>query len=328
MTRTSASGKTWAIVLAAGNGSRLSSLTQDSAGAAVPKQFCSLDGERTLFQQALTRAGAVADKQRVTTVVAPGHRQYWLPTSGTLPSANVVVQPDNRGTAVGILLPVLRIAARDPDALVLILPADHHVCDEAILARAMRRALEDVREHPIGVALLGIEADEAEPELGYIVPRALGHSSLWRVDRFVEKPPHDEALRLIRSGALWNSFILACRATSLIDLLRRRYPDVVGSLQDAVSSGDHTGLERIYVELPSIDFSRHIATGHEPLLMVAPVPRCGWNDLGTPHRLAQTLAQWPKHRWMKAASATGEHDGWINLPNRLALIHPTLLPEL
>lgn len=328
MSGISASGHTWAIVLAAGSGTRLSSLTQDSAGVAVPKQFCSLDGESTLFEQALMRAASVVDAQRVTAVVAPGHRQYWLPASRKFSPANVVVQPDNRGTAVGILLPVLRIAARDPDARILILPADHHVCEERILARAMRRALEDIRLHPIGVALLGIEADEPDPELGYIVPQASEDSRLRRVLRFAEKPPDDEARRLIRAGALWNSFILACRATSLIDLLRRRCPDVVHNLQAAVSSGDEASLERLYADLPTVDFSRHVATGHEQLLMVVPVPRCGWNDLGTPHRLAQTLARWPKHRLMKAASAAGEHDGWINLPNRLAQMHPALLPDL
>lgn len=327
MTGISASGHTWAIVLAAGSGTRLSSLTQDSAGAAVPKQFCSLDGESTLIEQALMRAAAVVEPQRVSAVVAPAHRRYWLPTLRNLPPDNVVIQPHNRGTAVGMLLPVLRIATRDPDARILILPADHHVRDEKILARAMRRALEDIRLHPIGMALLGIEADEPDPELGYIVPHAVDHPRLRRVHRFVEKPPDDEARRLIRAGALWNSFILACRATSLIDLLRRRYPNVVQSLQATVGLHDEASLERLYRDLPSVDFSRDVATGQEQLLTVVPVPRCGWNDLGTPHRLAQTLARWPKHRRIKAASATDERDGWINLPNRLAQIHPALLPD-
>jgi len=327
MSGISASGHTWAIVLAAGSGTRLSCLTQDSAGAAVPKQFCSLDGESTLIEQALRRAAAVVEAQRVTAVVAPAHRRYWLNTLRNLPPDNVVVQPHNRGTAVGILLPVLRIAARDPDARILILPADHHVCEEAILARAMRRALEDIRLHPIGVALLGIEADEPDPELGYIVPHAFDHPRLRRVQRFAEKPTDGEARRLIRAGALWNSFILACRATSLIDLLRQRYPTVVQSLQAAIGSNDAANLDQIYRDLPSVDFSRDVATGQEQQLTVVPVPRCGWNDLGTPHRLAQTLARWPKHRWMKAASAASERDGWINLPNRLAQTHPALLPD-
>jgi len=229
------------------------------------------------------------------------------------------------------LLPVLRIAARDPDARVLILPSDHHVADEGTLAHTMREALEDICTHPIGVALLGIEADEPDPELGYVVPRATSHPRLHRVHRFAEKPPAEEAERLIRTGALWNSFILACRATSLIDMLSKSCPGIVQSMQAALGAHDEAAVERLYQDLPNVDFSRHIATGREHQLAVVAVPRCGWSDLGTPHRLAQTLARLPKHRWIDAASprdaATDEGAGWINLAHRLAQIHPALFPE-
>lgn len=323
MATAATSGHTWAIVLAAGSGTRLSSLTRDTAGAAVPKQFCSLDGESTLMEQTLVRAADVVGTQRVTAVVAPAHRRYWQPVLKDLPPGNIVVQPHNRGTAIGILLPALRIAARDPHARILILPSDHHVGDEGVLAQAMRTALEDIRQHPIGVALLGIEADEPDPELGYIVPHIVGHPRLRRVHRFAEKPPAHEAGRLIREGALWNSFILACRVTSLIDLLLQRCPDVVQTLQ-AVGSHDESVLEQLYRGFPNVDFSRHIAAGQEHRLAVVPVPRCGWNDLGTPHRLAQTLARWPGPGRRKAP-APSERDGWINLANRLAQVHPALL---
>lgn len=319
-----AGGQTWAIVLAAGSGTRLSSLTRDSAGAAVPKQFCSLDGESTLIEQSLMRAANVVDKQRVTAVVAPAHRCYWQPVLRDLPTANIVVQPYNRGTAIGILLPTLRIVARDPHARILILPSDHHVGDEEVLAQAMRTALEDIRRHFVGVALLGIEADEPDPELGYIVPHTIGHPRLRRVHRFAEKPSAHEACRLIREGALWNSFILACRATSLIDLLLQCCPGVVQTLQ-SVGSYDEIALEQLYLDFPDIDFSRHIATGQEHRLAVVPVPRCGWNDLGTPHRLAQTLARWPKRDGMTTSRPRDKHDGWINLADRLAQVHPALL---
>jgi len=321
----SKSSCTWAIVLAAGNGSRLSSLTRDTAGGAVPKQFCSLDGTTTLIEQTLARAAKVVGAERVTAIVSPLHRNYWQATLDSLPEDHIVVQPQNRGTAIGILLPTLRILARDPDARVLVLPSDHYVADESILNTAMRRALDDVRTHPKGVALLGIEADEPDPELGYIVPGTTDHPRLLRVDRFVEKPPAAHAQRLIARGAVWNSFILACRATSLVDLFLQRCPDVVHLLR-AIESHDYAALSQVYAELPEIDFSRHIATGQERQLAVTTVPRCGWNDLGTPHRLARTLACEP----MRIARQTAPRHArrWINLADRLAELHPHLLPNL
>ena len=149
-----------------------------------------------------------------------------------------------------------------------------------VLEHAMRCALDDIRRHPTGVALLGIEADESDPELGYIVSAA-----------------HD-ACRLIREGALWNSFILACRARSLIEL-SQRCPDVV-QMFEAVGVHDEARLRELYHSPPEVDFSRHVATGQETPAGCDAVPRCGRSDLGTPYRLAQTLARWPKQRWRRA----------------------------
>lgn len=326
-TDTAPGGQPWAIVLAAGEGTRLSGLTRDPAGSAVPKQFCSLDGSTSLIEQTLARAATVVAPRCITAIVASSHRRYWQPVLKNLPPANIVIQPHNRGTAIGILLPALRIAARDPDARILILPSDHYVADEGVLEEAMRCALEDIREHPAGVALLGIEADEPDPELGYIVSHASGHPRLRRVHRFIEKPPADEACRLVNEGALWNSFIVVCRAASLIELLRQCCPDIVQALR-AIKSHDEARLLQLYRELPVIDFSRHIATGQEHRLAVMAVPRCGWNDLGTPYRLAQALARRPKRSAGHAVPAASQMDRWINLADRLAQQSPSVRLEV
>ncbi|HKS56499.1 MAG TPA: sugar phosphate nucleotidyltransferase [Steroidobacteraceae bacterium] len=309
-------------MLAGGSGTRLSCLTSGADGEAVPKQFCSLDGGLTLIEQTLARAAKVADRDCVTAIVASAHRRYWSAALKSLLPENLVVQPRNRGTAIGILLPALRIAARDPQARIVILPSDHHVADESALEHALRCALEDVRCHPGGVALLGIEADEPDPELGYIVCDPASHRRLRQVHRFIEKPRIDEALRLVRQGALWNSFILVCRARSLIDLISRRYLDIV-QMFEAVGIDDEASLRELYRELPEIDFSRDVAAGQEGALAVMAVPRCGWSDLGTPHRLAQTLARWPTQCWRNATTRSSRADGWINLAERLAQVHPT-----
>jgi len=100
---------TWAIVLAAGDGTRLRSLTRDPIGRPVPKQFCSLFGESTLLQDALRRGLAIASRKRLCTVVAAQHAEWWQDPLWALPAANVIVQPDNRGTALGVLLSVLTV---------------------------------------------------------------------------------------------------------------------------------------------------------------------------------------------------------------------------
>src|ERR1700733_5838750 len=135
-----ASGNVGAVVLAAGDETRLESLTTNDRGDVVPKQFCSLRGGQSLLGEALRRCEAVASSHHICVVVASRHRRWWRPLLAEVPAANVIVQPRNRGTANGILLPLLHIMARDPDARIVLLPSDHHLYEEHVLAAALREA--------------------------------------------------------------------------------------------------------------------------------------------------------------------------------------------
>jgi mannose-1-phosphate guanylyltransferase len=120
-------------VLAAGEGSRLQALTTTASGIAIPKQFCTLGGDGSLLHDSLHRAGAVADSEHICAIVAEQHRRWWQTLQLGIPSANLISQPRNRGTANGILLPLLHIVHRDPQATLLVLPSDHY-CARAVTA--------------------------------------------------------------------------------------------------------------------------------------------------------------------------------------------------
>ena len=284
----------WALVLAAGEGTRLRSLTTAPSGATIPKQFCSLRDGPPLLQDALRRARALASAQSTCVVVAEQHRRWWEPMLWPLSPPNVIVQPANRGTAIGILLPLLHIVARDPCARLVLLPSDHHVLDEMVLARAMRRAAHESHSLLGHAILLGLEPDEVDPDLGYIMPRRGTDPAVLEVARFVEKPSATEARELIAGGALWNAFIVASSARALLALFRQRIADIVSDLQRAVRHDLRTGIgnyatAELYDRLPVIDFSRDILQGQETRLRVLRVPHCGWSDLGTPARVARAL---------------------------------------
>jgi mannose-1-phosphate guanylyltransferase len=104
-----------------------------------------------------------------------------------VPDGNIVVQPANRGTANGILLPLLYVAARDPEAWIVLLPSDHHVRDERALASALQSAVNALAARREHILLIGIPPEEADPDLGYIVP-GTREGAVWTVTRFVEKP--------------------------------------------------------------------------------------------------------------------------------------------
>jgi mannose-1-phosphate guanylyltransferase len=281
---------TWAVVLAAGNGTRLSTLTIDSDGNPVPKQFCSLNGGGSLLHEALQRANRILPRERVCAIVADQHRPYWRFDLWALPAANVIVQPSNRGTAHGVLLAVLSILDRDPLARILFLPADHYVADESALAGSLRETVNLLTRQMQGLALVGIEPDEPDPELGYIVPGQMLRDGSYAVQQFVEKPQPRLASELLSSGALWNSFIFAANGASLLGMLRQRIASSVDEMATALARDDRSyALAELYERLESIDFSRAITQGAEQSLRVVAAPQCGWTDLGTPKRVADTL---------------------------------------
>lgn len=286
----------WALILAAGEGSRLRGLTTTPGGLSIPKQFCSLRGGASLLEEALSRAASVTQRRHMVTVVAAQHRRWWEAPLWSAESENVIVQPENKGTAPGILLPLLHIVRRDPIATVVVLPSDHFVHKESVLARGLKQATRLARIDREHVYLLGLVPDEIDPELGYILPEDRTAMAAGPVRQFIEKPSVDVARDLVRDGALWNVFILATSARALLGLYTARYPSLVADMRRAVEQdGNDTRAANearaLYPLLPSLDFSRDVLQGQESRLRVLAVPACGWSDLGTPRRVADTLSR-------------------------------------
>jgi hypothetical protein len=112
-----------------------------------------------------------------------------------------------------------------------------------------------------------------DPELGYIVPERVGDSALAPVARFIEKPAVPLARTLIADGALWNSFIVAGRAQTLLHVFTQRFPGVVAAMRSVVEQNQCTSqvpdlARELYQHLPDIDFSRHILQEAESALRV------------------------------------------------------------
>jgi mannose-1-phosphate guanylyltransferase len=309
---------TWAVVIAGGAGSRLHGLTRNPQGVVVPKQFCSLQGGPSLLQEALQRAAAVAPMQRVCTVVAKQHRQWWHSMLSYLPEENIVVQPQNRGTAHGVLLPLVKIAERDADATVVLLPADHYLSDEDVLVEALREVALLAGANRDSIYLLGMQPNEPDCELGYILPAQRSPDRPVGVLRFIEKPAMARAQSLLQQGALWNSFIMAGTAPALLRLFDARFDSTIETLRTA----SVVEIESLYEQLRDLDFSRDVLQGNESLLQVLAVRNCGWTDLGTPKRIGITLER------ILEAETTSPHRPYVaphlNLAHQYDRLHRNL----
>jgi len=284
----------WSIVLAGGDGTRLRCLTTNARGVSVPKQYCSLQGGVSLLRLAFERAARVSLRQKITVVVAEQHHDWWKPECEDLPATNTVPQAINRGTAPGVLLPLLSVLSRDPDPLLVVYPSDHFIADEDALEDAVRHGLAQVARNPEKVVLLGMTPDEADSAFGWIVPGDAANGEASPVERFVEKPPSRLAMRLLKRGGLWNSFILLARGRTLLELYRLRLPELLTGMEDALeldrlSGGGSRHMNLFYKGLDATDFSRNLLQGAESRLSVVPVRPCGWSDLGTPERVARCV---------------------------------------
>jgi mannose-1-phosphate guanylyltransferase len=275
---------------------------------------------------ALGRARVVAPPERICVVVAQQHQRWWQSLPQSIPGRNVIVQPRNRGTGNGILLPLLQILHRDADASLLVLPSDHYVRNEKVLGASLQHALAQVERRSDHIILLGFVPEEPDCELGYIVPMSGGAPDVRDVSQFMEKPSAATARQLMERGGLWNSFIFAAHGQTLVRAFEAHSPQIVSNMRRIIASpgGDaerHQALLALYEALPEIDFSRDIIERSPGQVQVLTVPSCGWSDLGTPRRVAEVIGR------IRPAVAELEHErshthGFLNLTTRQLQMQP------
>jgi mannose-1-phosphate guanylyltransferase len=249
--------------------------------ARVPKQLLPIAGRRSLLADTLARVRPLVGSRRTYVVTASTHAAAVRRECRGLPRGNVLVEPQGRNTAAAIALAALRLAAESPDAVMLVLPADHVVGDAVrfreTLARAAAVAATSDRLVTIGVP-------PAYPETGYgyiqVGEPLAGDEGAHAVARFLEKPDRERAEALIAGGdVLWNAGIFAWRVEGIVAELRRCLPDLMASLEAALRRGTAAALARAYRRLPSISIDHGVLERAERVAVVrATFP---WSDVGS-----------------------------------------------
>jgi mannose-1-phosphate guanylyltransferase len=282
----------WAIVLAGGEGTRLAETTERMYGSRLPKQFLSFGKTRTFLQTTVDRLSEIVPAERVVAVVAGCHARVAREQLVEFPSIEIVEQPRNAGTGPGVLLPLMHILARDPKAMVVLVPSDHDFRTPDIM-RASILTAQRAAHSTADMVLIGARAEFAASDLGWIVPRRPQRSApVASIESFVEKPAPAVATHLYERGALWNTMLSVSRATALWALARRHLPAQAALFEEYAR---HIGSERavdclrdVYERLPPADFSRDLVAVCKRLRVTA-MEGAGWSDCGTPERLKAAL---------------------------------------
>lgn len=280
------------VILAGGEGRGLTSLTTRRDGLCVPKQFCGWLNDETLVQATLRRASELVPRQRVYFSLLESHATHWRDALADIPAGQLIRQPGNRGTGMGILLPLLHIYRKTPDATVVVLPSDHHIEDEDIFLATLERAITCARSDEKRAVLLGVTPDRPETDYGWVVPRSERDDGTLEVSSFVEKPTQARARELMTRGGMWSSLVLVGKVPALFRLYDRAAHLLLHVfLRSFQRNPDARNLESLYDITPPLDFSQDLLEACPELVRLLPMPNCGWADLGSPARVAACLRQ-------------------------------------
>jgi mannose-1-phosphate guanylyltransferase len=293
-----ARGNLWAIVLAGGESIRLRPLVRHLYGDDRPKQYAALVGDCSLLRQTLDRVARLIPPERTVVVTMARQMPYMeaeLPTAQRRP--HVLAQPEDRGTAAGILLAAHWIQAQDPEATVAVFPADHLVIEEGALMRHVEAVAHFVDMQAGWTILLGAQPTEPEIEYGWIDPgERVGWTApgpVYRVHGFREKPSVEIARSLFATGALWNTLIFVARAAALTAAGRACLPSVDERLRLAAAFAgtrrQDWAIRHAYALIQGADFSHSMLEAWPLPLAVAKLTAITWCNLGTPRRVLTTL---------------------------------------
>ncbi|MFW3174812.1 mannose-1-phosphate guanylyltransferase/mannose-6-phosphate isomerase [Xanthomonas phaseoli] len=266
------------IILSGGSGTRLWPLSRES----YPKQFLPLVGDKSMLQSTWLRAAPVAGHAPI--VVANEEHRFMaaeqLQQLGVKPSA-ILLEPKGRNTAPAIAVAALEATRDGADPLLLVLPSDHVIQNEAAFQAAVTLAAAAAEQGKL--VTFGIKPTAPETGYGYI--KASAGTGASPVERFVEKPDLATAQSYLASGEYyWNSGMFLFRASRYLEELRKFHPAIADACQKAWENGkrdaDFTRLDKdAFAASPSdsIDYAVMEKTADA---VVVPLD-AGWNDVGS-----------------------------------------------
>jgi mannose-1-phosphate guanylyltransferase/mannose-6-phosphate isomerase len=277
------------VILSGGSGTRLWPLSREH----YPKQLLSLVGDETLLQQTSRRVEGMGETAPTVVVCNEEHRfliAEQLRQIGQAPAV-LILEPVGRNTAPALTVVALHLASTSPEALMLVMPADHVITDRTNFQNAVAKARAHATEG--NLVTFGIVPTAPETGYGYIRRgQALG-TTAYSVAAFVEKPGPDRAREYLSSGEyLWNSGIFMMTVATWLSEMERHRPDILAACQKALNHAKHdndfTRLDKddfVACASDSIDYAVMEKTDRA---VVVPLD-AHWSDVGSWSSLWQVL---------------------------------------
>ncbi|MEZ6139517.1 MAG: mannose-1-phosphate guanylyltransferase [Zavarzinella sp.] len=273
-----------AMIMAGGGGTRF----WPKSRVALPKQFLCFRGEQSLLQSTVERIEAAIAPEHTWVITSQLHAALTAQQLPALPPTNIVGEPMGRDTTACIGLGAALIQRTDPDATIVVMPADHQIEPVREFQRAVQAAANLADEHPQALFTFGIKPSFPSTGYGYIhrgaAMPASGGIPVYQVQRFREKPPLEQAQQYIASGEFyWNSGIFIWKANTILAQLQARKPAIYDAVQRIADAWHTDSIDEVFAreylncEKVSIDFS---VMEHAPEVVVLEAPYT-WDDVGS-----------------------------------------------
>ena len=237
-----------------------------------------------MIQQAVDRTSPwVADDCTwiVTNAAQAAETKAQLPE---VPAGNVLIEPCGRNTAPCIGLAAIQLLARDPDATMLVMPADHVIQPNDVFRQAVERAVSLIEQQPDTLVLFGVRPTNAATGFGYIERGEALDESAFRVESFREKPDSDTAEQYVEAGRFyWNCGIFVWRAEQILSALEQFEPEMharLSKLRDAVGTTNwEAALAEEFPAMNSISIDYAVLERAADVFVIeAPFD---WDDVGS-----------------------------------------------
>ena len=266
-----------AVILAGGSGSRLWPLSRQH----FPKQFLSLEGETSLLQTTINRLSPLIDARNVMIVTQESHAKG--EAYHALRPYQTLFEPIGRNTAPAIALAAACLAMNGADPIMVVLPADHTIKDEAGFRAHLNTAIEAAGHGKL--VTFGIQPTRPDTGFGYIKARRCDNPDVYEVERFTEKPDLASAARFLKEGGYyWNSGMFVWRASVILAEIQQHLPAVYRVIQNIIAESRVAGtfqqaVEKHFAAMPSISMDYGVLEKSDRVSLIP----CdiGWNDVGS-----------------------------------------------
>lgn len=269
-----------AVIMAGGSGTRF----WPESRRTRPKQFLPLASDRTLLRETFDRCAAWIPS--ASWMVVTNH-QLGAETARQLPElarGEIIGEPCGRNTAPCIALAACQLLKRDPEAVMLVMPADHAISPVEVFQEAVSRAVKLVETDQQSLVLFGVPPTYPATGYGYIErDEPLGERA-FQVRAFHEKPARERAEHFLAGGRhYWNCGIFVWKAARILELIREFQPEI-GKLMDEIAPDlgtvrEEAALKKVFPRMPSISIDHAVLEkAGDVVVLEAPF---AWDDVGS-----------------------------------------------